>query len=338
MSDQLTEPGAATGPSTPCSAPPDKFQLPKKLHPFATRLRIHLKHLGLTDPVSAQRLEDAKRDMRLILKKKNVTGTAAERAIDHALDAAADYQIQTLRSHERDRERTRRLKAVHELVGTIARISAAIERLPPTAKGKLNQVAASTNWADFDMEVFQQFVDELLQTLSALSPRRLADDVVVEIQMPHNRNDPMATRPALIELWDTIHGVMRAKVESELRKWTPPTRGPVLAVLAYINDLFDDLLEEHRLRASHGRRRALINSYMRKIAVIGRWCNLKGRSYDAIASRQSPSPFQAFARKALGAVGDDSVVSARQIENLKVPTRRAQTAKSHLTSCEPSLS
>src|SRR5262249_24028861 len=157
------------------------------------------------------------------------------------------------------------------------------------AKGALNGVVAM-DWADFDMEAFEHLVDQLLETLAAVSPRRLADDVVVEIrERPDNRGYRTATEhsspPALTVLWGTIHGVLRAKVEAELRRWKPPARGQVLALLAHINGL----LEEHRPRLPPGRRNALISNYLRKVAAIWRRCRLKGRAYDGMKGKRVAS-------------------------------------------------
>jgi hypothetical protein len=299
----------------------------KHIRTFANRLRLRLKDLGLTDPDSVQRLDRARQEMRDILKKNKVTGAAAKLAIEQALDAAADYQMEALRAEQVVQSHALAREQLRDLIRHVEQLSDAIAKLPPLSKGQINRLIDDKDWTEFDAEIFAQLFQELLDMLSQLSPQRLANDVGVEIRENlHLRHDPVVAwtertaPPAVTELWDCMPAETRSAVEAELRAWTPPTRGQVTAFLDHLRTL----LEKKWPGGRPGRRRALVSAYLKRIAAIWQRLDLHvGLARGGSRVKEAESSVQRFARIALAAVGDNSTVSARQIENLK-KNRRAK--------------
>jgi hypothetical protein len=302
-----------------------KFRISKKLQPFVNRMRLRLKDLDLTDAEAVRRLDGGRQDMRKILEKKKVARGDADKAIEQALEAAANYQIELLRWKQADEGTIRARKDLHCLMRHIEQLSEAITKLPPISKGVLNKLTTEKNWTEFDAEVFGEFFGELLAALSELSPARIANDAAVEIRESlRARNDPVVAHtertapPALIELWDCIPDATRLAVEAELRAWTPPARRTATAFFARLKTL----LEKHRPKPGPGRRHALVSAYLNKIAAIWQRLNLKvGLARGGSKVKTAESSVQQFARFALAAVGDNSPISARQIGNLKKDRR-----------------
>jgi hypothetical protein len=297
----------------------------RKMKPFVNRMRLRLEHLDLTDPAAVQRLDHARKEMREILERKNVPEAAAEWAITRALDAAADYQIQILRSEESHQSHARAKTQLRRLTRHIEQLSKAITKLPPVSKGELNRLIAEKTWTEFDAEAFGQLFQELLGKLSGISPDRLATDARVAIRESLDcRNDPVVAwnnreaPPALIELWECIPDATRLTAETELRAWRPPTRGQSIAFL----DQLRALLAKNGPKPGPGRRGALVNTYLKKIATIWQRLNLKvGLARGGSRLKSAESSVQQFSRLALEGIGDNSAISVRQIGNLKKDRR-----------------
>jgi hypothetical protein len=294
----------------------------RKMKSFVSRMWLRLEHLNLTDPAAVQRLEHARKEMREILKRKKVPEAAVEVAIAQALDAAADYQIQILRSEQSHQSHARAKEQLRRLTRHIEQLSKVITKLPPVSKGKLNRLIAEKTWTEFDAEAFDQLFQELLDKLSEVSPDRLATDARVVIRESLDcRSDPVvasyerAAPPALIELWECIPAATRSAAEAKLRAWKPPTRGQSIAFL----DQLSALLAEHRPKPGPGRRSALVNVYLKEIAAIWQRLNLKVGI--ARGGSRVESSVQQFSRLALEGIGDSSVISVRQIGNLKKDRR-----------------
>jgi hypothetical protein len=291
------------------------------MKPFMSRMRLRVEHLDLADPEAVHRLNSAKERMRQILKKKNVAVAAAERAIKQALDAAVDYQVQALRVKQADQRDAGANEHLRRLRRHIAQLSGTIAKLPPLSKGKLNRIIIKQTWTEFDSEAFGRLFQTLLDTLSALSPRRFADDAGTAIRESLDcRHVSMVAfyarqaPPALIELWEYVPDATRFAAEAELRGWIPTTRGQTSAFLAHVNSL----LERHRPKPDRRRRRALVGAYLNKIGAIWQGLGLGiGLARGGSREKKAESLFQQFAKLALTGIGDDSVVSLRQIANLK---------------------
>jgi hypothetical protein len=298
-----------------------RIRVSEKMRPFMGRMRLRLEHLDLADPEAVDRLDSAKQRMRQILRKKNVPVAEAERAIQQALDAAVDYQIQALRAEQADQRNARSKEQLRRLMRHIALLSTTIAKLPRFSKGKLNRIVKEQIWTEFDSEAFGRLFQMLLDTVVRLSPRRYADDAGTAIRESlEYRDDPVVafnTRqapPALIELWEYIPDATRTAAEAHLRGWIPPTRGQVSAFLAYLNSL----LKRHRPKRDRRRRRALVGVYLNKIGAI--WERLAldiALARGGSREKKAESLIHQFAKLALAGIGDNSVVSLRQIANLK---------------------
>jgi hypothetical protein len=292
----------------------------KRMKPFLIRMRLRVEHLDLPDPEAVNRLDTATQRMRRVLKKKG-TVAEAERAIKQALDAAVDYQFQALRAEQADQRNARAKKHLRRLMRHISRLSKAIAKLPPLSKGKLNRIVSEQIWTEFDSEVFGRLFQKLLDTLSELSPQRLANDVGAAIcESLECRNDRVVAwnarqaPPALIELWEYIPDATRSAAEADLRWWTPPTRAQALAFLAHLNSL----LKQHRPKPDRRRRHALVGVYLNNIGTIWERLDLDiGLARGGSREKKAESSFQQFAKLALAGIGDDPVVSLRQIANLR---------------------
>ena len=125
--------------------------------------------------------------------------------------------------------------------------------------------------------------------------------------------------PMILDLWEVIPAQTRTQVEAGLRKWVPPTQ----RAIKFFNRLVF-LLEKFRPQLEKGRRRAIEGRFGQRLAGIWRGLGLHvGRAFDgAEVDRHVESSFQRFARLALTAVGDQSQISSRQIENLKSNLQR----------------
>jgi hypothetical protein len=78
------------------------------------------------------------------------------------------------------------------------------------------------------------------------------------------------------------------------------------------------LLDKFSPQAKLGRLPTVQRHYIERVSKIWRALGLRiGRAYDGMNSRSVESSFQRFARLALVAVGDDSVISRRQIAKPK---------------------
>ena len=125
--------------------------------------------------------------------------------------------------------------------------------------------------------------------------------------------------PMILDLWEVIPAQTRTQVEAGLRKWVPPTQRPAIK---FFNRLVF-LLEKFRPQLEKGRRRAIEGRFGQRLARIWRGLGLHvGRAFDGMSDHHIESNFQRFTRLALTAVGDDSRVSSRQIDNLKSTLRR----------------
>jgi len=303
-------------------------RISRKMRPFVWRMHLRLEHLDVADPEAFHRLDRAKQQIRKILKKKNVAVAAAEQAVKEALDAAVDYQAQALRAEQADQRNARAKEHLRRLMRHIEQLSNAVAKLPPLSKGKLNRIIIEQNWAEFDSEAFRQMFRKLLDSVSELSPRRFANDAGAAIQETlETRNDPVVAwyarqaPPALIELWEYLPDATRSAAEAALRGWIPPTRGQVLAFLAYLNSL----LEKHWPKSDRRKRRALLGAYLNKLAAVWKRLNLDvGLARGGSREKKAESLFQQFARLALAGIGDNSIISLRQIANLK-KARPAET-------------
>ena len=128
----------------------------------------------------------------------------------------------------------------------------------------------------------------------------------------------------ILDLWEVIPAQTRTQVEAGLRKWVPSTQRPAIK---FFNRLVF-LLAEFRPQLNKGRRRAIEGRFGQGLARIWRGLGLHvGRAFNGEFDRHVESSFQRFARLALTAVGDDSRISSRQIDNLKSTLRRPRLRK-----------
>jgi hypothetical protein len=289
------------------------------MRPFASRMRMRVSDLDLGDPATASQFERSCQKMASILAKKKIPEAKAKRAIAETLEVAVDHQLQSLRREDSQRDRMRSAGDVGRLIARLEELAQAIAKLPPVSKKKLNAIVAEYAAQFFDTETFSSFVCALADALPKLAPKRRAQVAVDVIDQPVAgviRTSP----PELIELWEIMPAETRRAVEQAVRNST--VQRSAIKFLRRLVVLLDKFLPQAKL----GRLPTIQRRYIERVSKIWQALGLKiGCAYDGINSRSVESSFQRFARLALAAVGDDSVISRRQITKSK---RKALPSKS----------
>jgi hypothetical protein len=291
------------------------------MRPYVNRMRLKLADLDLDAPGAHPRFENAKKEMRAILDKKRISGADSDEAIKQALEAAANHQLEVLRRNKHDQDRERAEKDLHLLQQHFQNLVRSFEKLPPGSKAKLNAVVAAQDWRNFDSDMFGELIRDSVTAVSQLSPARTAEQVREAIcELPSGaRNDPVVREvpratPDTLLLWESISPQTRSAVEAGLRNWQPPARAPTISFFTQ----FNALLARHRPASAPGRRISVDRSYLEKIVKIWTRLGLRvGVARDGSKLEAVESAFQRFARLALAAVGDDSKISTRQVDNVK---------------------
>jgi hypothetical protein len=174
----------------------------------------------------------------------------------------------------------------------------------------------------FDTEIFIELIDCLAVCLPQLSPKKLANDALLLLQAEIS---PEANSP-IVDLWEAIPSETRSRVERELESQLPMSGVALLC-------LIPGLLYSHRLTLRLGAPASPESEFVREFDRIWRSLGLtSGRQYDAAGGAgHKSSPFQRFGNAALAAVGNDSRISDRQVDNLK----RKRSVKSNKPSSTP---
>ena len=299
----------------------ENFKVARSMQPYANRLRLRLAHLDLADPKNKKRLEDSWRKMIDLLIKKKIRGDVAQQAVAQALDIATDHQLEVLRRDQNFQELKRSRSDLRRLGKQLEALVHAVSRLPPRAKGELNKIVLAQDWRSFDTEKFGELIHEMIRVLAKSSPACIATTALSAVIEPlrASRHPAVAqiartAPPAMLDLWETIPAESRTQVEAAMRAWAAPMHRPAIE---FLNHLIS-LLEKFRPRLEKKRRPAIEGHYGRRLAKIWQELGLHvGRAFDGVNDRYVESNFQRFGRLALTAVGDESRISTRQIENLK---------------------
>jgi hypothetical protein len=231
----------------------------------------------------------------------------AKRAIAETLEVAVDHQLQGLRQKDSQRDRMRSAGDVGRLIARLEELAQAIAELPPVSKKKLNAIVTEYTAQFFDTETFSSLICALADALPELGPKRRAQDVLNAMYQPVSgivRTSP----PDLIELWESMSAETRRQVEKEVR---------ALAAKRSAVEFFRKLivlLNKFLPHAKRGRLQTIQRRYTLRVGEIWARLGLKvGHAYDGFLGKNVESSFQRFARLALAAIGDDSVISRRQI-------------------------
>jgi hypothetical protein len=244
-----------------------------------------------------------------ILAKKKVAITKATDAIRETLDAAANAGYAALRQKNSRQSREQGRDLIDELNSKLNAFAGAISKLPPNSKSKLNRRMADVMMSGvFDTEIFIELVDCLAACLPQLFPKKLADDALLLLLA---ETSPEAKSP-IVGLWEAIPSKTRSRVERELESRLP-MRGVALL------RLIPELLDNHRLVPRLGAPTSPKAEFVIELDRIWRSLGLtSGRQYDAAGGAgHKSSPFQQFGDAALAAVGNESRISDRQVDNLK---------------------
>ena len=219
----------------------------KKMRPFASRMRMRVGDLDLSDPATVSEFERCREIMRNILIKKKISRKDADGIIELTFEAVADHQLESLRRQRFVGDLERSKNDLSRLIKQLDHLANAISALPPISIGKLNKIIAKQNWQNFDTEMFFELMHVVQDALSVLSPTRAANKARSAIgETLRASRDPSVTQvertapPAITELWDIMPAETRTQVEADIQRWTPPKRGQVSS---FLNCLF-----------THGRR------------------------------------------------------------------------------------
>jgi hypothetical protein len=301
------------------------YRISKNMRLFVHRMRMRARDIDFADLAQASEFDRCSETMRKILTKKKISRNDADKIVAQTLDAAADHQLEGLRRDWVIYDLDRSKKDLRRLIKLIDHLAHAISVLPPLSKGKLNKIIAKQNWRHFDTEIFSELMHAMQDALSTLSPARVANDARLAImESLRASKDPAVTRivrtapPAITELWEIIPAETRTHVEAEIQRWTPPKRGQVIGFLKHVVGL----LKKYRPRVDRRRRPPIVRRYLQNVATIWRSFGLNvGHAYGESKTENAESHFQRFARLGLLAAGDFSVISVRQIRNLKSELR-----------------
>ena len=288
-----------------------QFRISAAMWPYVLRLRLRGMDYDFgSEPDQALAYTKCIREMRRILvEKRRIPPSAADRAILKSLEAAFDFQSAHLRYHFLKTMEAQSDTTLDHLIRGLRQLSNAIAGLPPNSKGVLNKrVVEIIGQTRFDSETFIAIVETITAALPQIGPRRLADNVLSVIHAEPGG----ASRPPIIDHWDAIPATTRVKVEGIVQ--ANPSRSLVrwLDNVAY-------LLERERPARKRGAPRAISQVFVSRIATIWRTLRLHpGLAYDFFGGGgRVPSAFQRYCRAALTAVGDSTKISARQVANYK---------------------
>jgi hypothetical protein len=282
------------------------LRISRQMRPFVERMRLGRKNLDLSDPATALQFERKQDEMGRILAAAKVSSAKMKHAIERTINAAVDHRLQAMRQEDRKRDRLRSKDDADKLMKRLTELAAAIAKLPPTAKKKLNAIVVSHTEQFFDTETFVAIIDDIAAALPKLAPKKRAQDAFDVIDQPI----PEVVRtapPEIIGLWETMSGGTRQQIELKIRRSVPKKsaveflRQPVL------------LLNRFSPQSKAGRP-TIQRRYVERVGKIWRSLGLRvGRAYDGIKGRSVESRFQRYCRLALAAVGDSSQISGRQI-------------------------
>jgi hypothetical protein len=303
------------------------IRVSKRMKPFVNRMLLRLKDLDLSDPEAAARLDQAQEDMWSILKKRRISRTIANQIIAETLDAAVNHRLESLRRDQNLKDLAQANGNLNRLIKHAERLAQMLAKLSRPTKGKLNKIVAGLNWREFDTEVFAEFMHAILDVLSNVPASRFAADARSSISDSfRSSNDRVATKinrtapPAIVELWDTIPGATRTRVESNLRAWASVKKRSVVGFLVHLVAL----LKQDREKIGRGRHFAIEGRYVQMVEAIWRRHGLGsqvGLAFDYLKGdkgKNVESRFQRFGRLALAAVGDQSSVSRWQVTKVKL--------------------
>jgi hypothetical protein len=130
------------------------LRVSKKMRPFASRMRMRVGDLDLSDPATASEFERCSEIMRNVLIKKKISRKDADRIIALTFEAAADHQLESLRRDRFVGDFEQSKNDLSRLIKQIDHLANAISALPPISLGKLNRIIAKQNWQHFDTEMF----------------------------------------------------------------------------------------------------------------------------------------------------------------------------------------
>jgi hypothetical protein len=283
------------------------LRLSKQMRPYVERMRLGTKDLDLSGPTTASQFERNRQDMRRILVAAKIPGAKIRPAIEMTLHAAVDHRLQGMRQDDRRRDRLRSKDAVEKLIKRLTELAAAITKLPPTAKKRLNTIVARHTEEYFDTETFAAIITDIAAALPMLAPRKRAQDAFDVIDQPIAgivRTAP----PEIIELWETMSAETRQQIEQKLRRSLAKK-----SAIEFLPQLAR-LLERFLPQSKAGRPRTIQRQYVERVGKIWRSLGLRvGRAYDGSKGRSVESRFQRYCGLALTAVGDSSQISGRQI-------------------------
>jgi hypothetical protein len=308
------------------------LEVANRMEPYASRLRLRLKHFDVSDPKKKQRLANAHREMTKILVKKKVHPDEARRAVTRTLDIAADHLLEVLRRDQNLQGLSRSQRDLRRLIKQLDHLRLAISTLPPLAKSKLNKIVAEQDWQNFDTETLIRLIHAMADTLANSSPACIANEALRAINEPvRGSKHPAVAQivrtapPAILELWETIPAGTRTQAEVGLRNWVPPTRRPAMEFLIRLSTL----LEKFQPKLKRGRRFPIERRLGERISRIWHGLGLHvGRAFSGHSKYHGT--FQRFTRWALIAVGDDARLSNRQMGRLKSDMRRKRDTASKL--------
>src|SRR5690606_3725849 len=139
-------------------------------------------------------------------------GSVATHAIERALQAAADHQLEVFRRSDNRGEGERSNAAGAEFASRLSRLSKAISTLSPASRSALNRLVVAHIKEYFDTETLNALVQAIGEIAPQLAPERRAGEVYDAIYRPIQ--GVRRTAPSeLIDLWSMLPAETRMAVE-----------------------------------------------------------------------------------------------------------------------------
>jgi hypothetical protein len=258
----------------------------------------------------------ARESLRAILLRAGASQEKTEELGDRALEAAFRFRRKIFLLDQHDRWNERKDRATFNLQRQLRAAADCVDKLPTSAKGKLNQVLKEVDWKTFDTETFIFIIERTLAVLATTSPRCKAQEVRLALVEDHRLPEKVEIglpdiartgRPWVIELWEASHACRQ--LENEIRRVMRGRQSRELgAFLKYLAGLvsYEELVRPDP---------AALTAYIQEVRSIadeidiGYW-----PGYDYFTGKHVERDFQAFARNALAAVGDERPISTRQLK------------------------
>jgi hypothetical protein len=304
----------------------ENVRLGKGMKSYVARAHLRIKDFDIID------LEKSETEMRDFLIGRRIPEQNAKWAVVRTLNIAADHQLERLRRERYLEDLALANINLERLKRNLDQLVRVLSKLPPFSKGKLNKIMVGQDWRHFDTEAFAYLIHAMMDALPKLSPACVAREALSIINegtlRASDNEDPAVTQtvrtapPAILDLWESIPAASRTQAEEGVRRM--PSCKSATEFFRHLATMLAKSCPQQRMERSSA-------LFGKRVATIWRGLKLHvGRAYYNGSGSQHgpachyPSNFQRFCLDALAVIGDDSPVSGRQVDRLKLELQRKE--------------